>query len=470
MFRRFSANFALFSIALDLVLIGFAFITAVQIRPALSALPFAKDIPPGDQNIPGFIYLVFPLAWVVVLMMFTVYDGTKNLKLKDEIASLTIGSVLAAVALAGTLYLSYRDVSRLLFLFFILLAYFLLVTWRIAARTIIAYKYSEANQRRLLIVGAGTLGDQLCKQILKNPSYGLRFIGFLSDENEAPVVRNQVIGNLDDIKQVVNKKEITDVIIALPQEAQGSLNKLVAELHTLPVKVWIIPDYFHLALHTAVVEDFAGLPMLDLRAPVLSEYQRMIKRAFDILITILILPVALLLSILIAIAIYLEDKGQIIFSQERVGENGRIFTIYKFRSMRPGAENEIDLVEQYDEGGNLIHKRKDDPRVTRVGRYLRKTSLDELPQIINVLRGDMSLVGPRPELPELVDRYELWQRKRFAVPQGITGWWQVNGRSDRPMHLHTEDDLYYVQNYSIFLDLFILFKTFWVVLRGEGAF
>ncbi|MBK7451879.1 MAG: sugar transferase [Anaerolineales bacterium] len=118
----------------------------------------------------------------------------------------------------------------------------------------------------------------------------------------------------------------------------------------------------------------------------------------------------------------------------------------------------------------MIHKSRSDPRVTRVGRFLRRFSLDELPQFINVVRGDMSLVGPRPEMPHLVDKYQPWQRKRFAVPPGITGWWQVNGRSDRPMHLNTEDDLYYIQNYSILLDIQILIKTVWVVLFGKGAY
>jgi len=128
-----------------------------------------------------------------------------------------------------------------------------------------------------------------------------------------------------------------------------------------------------------------------------------------------------------------------------------------------------DLV-RHTEGGQVTYKRRDDPRITRVGKFLRRTSLDELPQLFNVLKGEMSLIGPRPELPWLVDLYEPWQRKRFAVPQGITGWWQVNGRSDKEMHLHTEDDLYYIQHYSLWLDVQIMLKTVLVVLRGKGAY
>jgi lipopolysaccharide/colanic/teichoic acid biosynthesis glycosyltransferase len=142
----------------------------------------------------------------------------------------------------------------------------------------------------------------------------------------------------------------------------------------------------------------------------------------------------------------------------------------KFRTMVHNAEELRGQVEKQDADGNLVHKTRDDPRVTRMGRLLRRFSLDELPQLFNILAGTMSLVGPRPEMPWLVDRYQPWQRKRFAVPPGLTGWWQVSGRSEKPMHLHTEDDLYYIQNYSIWLDLQILARTIWVVLVGKGSY
>jgi len=173
---------------------------------------------------------------------------------------------------------------------------------------------------------------------------------------------------------------------------------------------------------------------------------------------------------IIALVILVDDGPPVLFRQKRVGENGRLFAMYKFRSMVKNAEQLQSQVQQKDENGNIVHKRRDDPRVTRVGRLLRRLSLDELPQFFNVLRGTLSLVGPRPELPYLVEKYQPWQRKRFAVPQGMTGWWQIHGRSDKPMHLHTEDDLFYVQNYSIWLDIQILIRTFWIVLRGKGAY
>jgi lipopolysaccharide/colanic/teichoic acid biosynthesis glycosyltransferase len=173
---------------------------------------------------------------------------------------------------------------------------------------------------------------------------------------------------------------------------------------------------------------------------------------------------------LIVLAIVADSGRPALIRQQRVGENGRLFEMLKFRSMIVNVEASQPASPEKASGDAIVHKQPDDPRVTRLGRILRRFSLDELPQLFNVLVGDMSLVGPRPELPWLVDSYEPWQRKRFAVPQGITGWWQINGRSDRPMHLNTEDDLYYVYNYSLLLDILILIRTPLVVLRGEGAF
>ncbi len=470
MFRRFSLDFALFAMFLDGCLVSLALALAFYLRPLLSGLPFAVDLP-DPVAIPFSVYLLFSIAWVLVLVLFSVYDARRNLHVVDEIASLTLGSSLAGVALAGVLYLSFRDISRVLFLSFLVLAFVFLLLWRLIARVAFRWQILRGVQeRRVLIIGAGKVGKEFERRVGEYGALGLRLVGFLDDDLNKRAKDKSILGCLSDLSPVVCQERIDDVVFALPRRAHESLNHLTAELHCQPVRIWVIPDYFALALHQASVEEFAGIPMLDLRAPALTDYQRAVKRVFDLVLAVGTLPFVLPVMGVIAAAVRLDNPGPVLFRQKRAGENGRLFDMYKFRTMVQNADT-LRLISEYrDEQGNLIHKMPNDPRVTRVGRFLRRTSLDELPQLLNVLKGEMSIVGPRPELPFLVERYELWQRKRFAVPQGITGWWQVNGRSDKPMHLHTEDDLYYVQHYSLWLDLQILLKTVLVVLRGRGAY
>ena len=469
MFRRFSVNFAVLSIFLDGIIVAFALAAANNFRPLLNVFPFATEL--YKPSVPFILYPIFAVAWISIFLLLSVYDGRKNLYAVDEFASISVGTLLSAVSLAGLLYFTYRDVSRLLFVVFILIAFILMISWRIIVRISFQLRSSDSIQnRKVIIIGAGPVGRDLENRVKEYPYMGLNIVGFLDDDTNKRQSEVDVLGNLESARMVISEHKVDDVIIALPQRAHEKVNRLVSTLHDLPVKVWVIPDYFHLALHKAHIEEFAGIPMLDLRAPALTDYQRLLKRGFDLVITIFLLPVSLVVIGIIAMGIRLEGPGSIIFRQKRVGENGRMFAMFKFRTMVVDAENIRQTVETIDSEGQLIHKSDFDPRVTRVGRILRKTSMDELPQLINILRGEMSLVGPRPELPYLVERYEPWQRKRFAVPQGITGWWQVNGRSDKPMHLHTEDDLYYVQNYSLLLDMQILFKTVLVVIRGKGAF
>jgi exopolysaccharide biosynthesis polyprenyl glycosylphosphotransferase len=470
MFRRFSVTFAIFSMFMDGILIGLALRIAGATRPLLNGLPFVEKVP-YPIDLVSTLYYLLPIIWIGMLLVFSVYDGRKNLRVVDEYSNLTGSSILACVVMAGVLYLGYRDVSRALFLFFCIFAYLLLIGWRGVARLVFRWRLQHYDvKRRVLILGAGEAGYHLKDLITEQTQFALEMIGFLDDDPEKQKSEKSVLGSLDTVRQVIAREGVDDVVVALPRSAHERLNWVVGELHDLPVKVWIIPDYFSLALHRATVEEFAGIPMLDLRAPALSEYQRIVKRIFDLIICVLGLPFLLVMGGIIAIFIRLDSEGPIFYYARRVGENGKIFRMVKFRTMVNNADKLQHLVERIDENGNLIHKIKDDPRVTRVGRLLRRTSLDEMPQLINVLRGDMSWVGPRPEMPELVEKYQPWQRQRFAVPQGATGWWQIHGRSDKPMHLHTEEDLYYVQHYSIWLDLQILLKTVWVILRGKGAY
>jgi exopolysaccharide biosynthesis polyprenyl glycosylphosphotransferase len=202
----------------------------------------------------------------------------------------------------------------------------------------------------------------------------------------------------------------------------------------------------------------------------LTPRERFAKRVVDVALAGFALFLALPVMLLVTLAIKLESPGPVLFKQRRVGEGGKFFHIYKFRSMVINAEALQTTVNRTSADGKTLHKHKDDPRVTKIGKFIRKTSLDELPQLLNVLEGTMSLVGPRPELPWLVEQYEEWQRERFLMPQGITGWWQVTGRSDKPCHLSTEDDVHYVRNYSLWMDIKIMAMTIPALLKGKGAF
>jgi exopolysaccharide biosynthesis polyprenyl glycosylphosphotransferase len=468
--RRFSTNFAVFSIFVDLLVITGTLWFTNLFRPALSALPILRLIK-EPKDVPWEVYLIFPVVWVIILFSVSVYDGQKTMRVVDEYAAITLGSIYAGITMAGVLYLTYRDISRGYFVFFVIFAYLILIIWRAIARIFYRRRLIEKDYfRRILVVGAGPVGLDFQKRLDQFYKGNHKFLGFLDDSPQKQQNLKEVLGPVDDIATRVKELEIDDVVITLPHRAYDRISFIVKELTTLPVKIWVVPDFFHLVLHRAIASEFAGLPMLDLRAPALTEYQRLIKRVFDVFVTTIILIPGLPLIGLISLFIWIFDGRPILFKQERVGENGRLFTMFKFRTMVRDAEKLKEQAAIVTEDGQVIHKHRNDPRITFLGRILRRFSLDELPQFFNVMRGTMSLVGPRPELLELVEKYDTWQRTRFAVPQGLTGWWQVNGRSDRPMHLNTEDDLYYVQHYSIWLDYFILIKSVWIVLRGKGAY
>lgn len=470
MFRRFSTNFALLSIGLDMICVATMLFLATVLRAWLGYLPYVREYPEPDP-IPLVLFIIFPILWVMLLLLLSVYDGRKNLRIVDEFSSLTLGAILATIFLAGILYLGYREMSRAQFVTFAMFTYVAMVIWRSIVRIIFRHQARNSMEyRRVLIVGAGPVGRRLQEHIDLNSQFGLKVVGFLDDSPNKRVSELDIVGSTAELHDKIRHLQVDDVVFALPLRAYEKVNRQVAELHSIPVKVWVIPDYFHVTLYRATPEQFAGITMLDLRAPALTDYQRMMKRALDLVVSLVLMPFFLPVIALSALAIRLDGHGPIFFKQNRVGENGRVFGMFKFRTMVPDAEKLRHLVEHVDDKGNLIHKSENDPRITSVGRFLRRTSIDEFPQIFNILKGDMSWVGPRPELPHLVDKYEPWQRKRFAVPQGVTGWWQVNGRSDKPMHLNTEYDLYYVQNYSLLLDILILVKTVWVVLKGKGAY
>jgi exopolysaccharide biosynthesis polyprenyl glycosylphosphotransferase len=414
-------------------------------------------------------------CWSGSLALASAYDPQRVLRWYDEAVRVALGGIMATVWFAGALYILFREMSRFQFAYFFAVNLAFVLAHRATLR--ILYRLRGRNRpgwrRRVLILGAGDLGRRVARVVLDHSRWGFDLAGFLDDD---PAKHGQthegasVLGAIDLLREVVHAKSIDEVWCTLPVRAHQRLEWVVAEAETLPVRIKIVPDYFSLALVRAQAELLAGVPLIGLREPVIEGPARLAKRLFDLVVTALAVIAAAPFMAVVAVLIRLDSPGPVLFRQERAGENGRLFRMLKFRTMFVDAEARRAEVVRTIDTGELVHKRRDDPRVTRVGRWLRRFSLDELPQLFNVLRGEMSLVGPRPEQPWLVEKYQPWQRRRFAVPQGITGWWQISGRSDRPMHLNTDADLYYVYNYSLWLDILILARTPQAVLSGKGAF
>jgi len=471
--NRRGTGYTIFLCVSDLALTAAALYAASVAR---LALPWGATVWPRGVSLSPPVYLLATLVWISVFLLLSVYDPKRNLRIADELQMILLAVPMSTLVLAGTLYLTYRDVPRLLFIYFFVIDITLLLCWRALLRGLWRFgTRSRRSPRSVLIVGAGDLGQDVAAKLRQQEWAGLELAGFLDDDPEKQgktISGVPVLGAVADASRLTEEMHVEELIFALPLRAHQEVANLVVELQRLPVVVKVVPDFFDLAFYrTAItVDDLGGIPLLNLRASAIEGFPRAVKRAFDALGATILLIVLSPLMLLIAILIRLDSKGPVIFKQLRIGENCQSFQIYKFRSMVADAERKLEEVMIETEDGQLIHKAKDDPRVTRVGRILRRVSADELPQLFNVIKGEMSLVGPRPELPFLVERYEPWQRKRFAVPPGMTGWWQIRGRSNRPMHLHVEDDLFYIQNYSLLLDLQILWKTAGAVLGRRGAY
>lgn len=476
MFKRFSVNYMVLLFLIDGTIIQVALWASMQLR---YLIPLGQIVEPELVRRYAYVPSVELYAGVACLWLFSflalnVYTPRKIIHWYDETQRIIAAHTISALSLAGMLYLANIELLRLTYGYFYLIALIFLLGYRALLRIYHRTQRHTLNTvARILVVGAGKVGCDTVQEFRRFQWPGIEFVGFLDDDpvKQGTLVNGlPILGAIEQATAVIDMYHVDEVLIALPPRAHTRLANLVAVLYERPVHVRVVPDYFELAFFGATVESLGGIPLIGLRDPAIDGFQRFVKRLFDIAASSLGLLFLSPIMLVAALAVKLEDGGPVLYRASRVGENGRLFSMLKFRSMVVDADKIQIQFNHADEQGNIVHKVNDDPRVTRVGKWLRRTSIDELPQLLNVLRGDMSLVGPRPELPWLVENYEPWQRKRFAVPQGITGWWQVNGRSDNLMHLHTDQDLYYIQNYSLWLDLQILWRTLDVVIRGKGAY
>jgi len=401
---------------------------------------------------PASVYLqALPVAILILLIIFALvglYEPKKRITQISEMYNLfqTI-TVWILFIMAGS-YLYKFDYSRIIVILFYIFTVTFIILGRILVRNLQTrlspYGFGKVN---ILIVGVGKLAHEIKHRIENYKSVGFNFVGFVGH------------GDILNLPKILKKKRIDEVYIADPSLSPNKTLNLVARCFDTKTKFKIISNIFDLITGTVDISNLESIPGLDLKKAYFPWWKRAYKRAFDVLSSVLSLIFALPIMAVIILAIKLDSPGIAILSQIRVGKDDKLFKIYKFRTMK----NDSALYSNAPEERN-------DKRITKIGKFLRRTSLDELPQLINILKGEMSIVGPRPEMPFIVKKYNMWEKRRLVVKPGLTGLWQILGRKDLPLNENLEYDFYYINNQSFFLDLVIILKTIPIVLRGIGAY
>ncbi len=424
-----------------------------------------------------YIPSIAALTAILMLMLWVsgAYGDARGRGLWDEGVIVLRSVVLGIATMIVAVFLSTPSFySRLIFGYTGIFALVLLGVARIVERNVMNRLHRRGiGVQRLLIAGVGEIGQSVMRSCIARPELGRVVVGFVDDDPERAVTdigRFKALGTLSDLPALIVAHRVDEVVVALPWQAHRRILEVVRACERENVRVRIVPDLFQLSLSQMVVENLDGIPLIGVTEPHLAAWERIVKRAIDLLGAAVGLLVLSPLMAALALAVRIDSPGPAIFRQERVGRGGRTFTCLKFRTMVRDAEAQLDALRDRNEADGPLFKIKDDPRRTRVGKFLRRTSLDELPQLWNVLRGEMSLTGPRPAIPAEVAQYEPWHLRRLEVSPGISGMWQVSGRSDVGFDEMVLLDIYYIENWSPLLDLRIILKTIPVALFGKGAY
>jgi exopolysaccharide biosynthesis polyprenyl glycosylphosphotransferase len=416
------------------------------------------------------------LGWLVAVLFFNgilkLYETRRELVERHEIGEVIKSIFFAAVAVIVFVYsMKVQDFPRSAFILMVIFTAVFLSVWRLFKRwfvdMLVANGYNNTN---VIIVGAGKVGMMLAGEIRRRPGLGLRIVGFLDDKKTTADLGGEykVLGRLSDLEKVIPKNFVTKVFITIHPE--GNLFHHMLEVATdLKVSVRVVPYAFDKATAELFKYNIGYVPVLEYCE--MGHHRRQFgKRAFDIAVSFLGIVALAPLFVLLALLIKSDSPGPVFYFSRRYGYGGRVFKMWKFRSMVCDADKKLAALKEKNEVDGPIFKIRRDPRITRLGQFLRKYSVDELPQIINVLTGDMSLVGPRPLPIDQVEREDVKQLKRLEVRPGITGLWQVRGRSDLTFQQLIKWDTWYINNWSFTLDLEILLDTIPVVLKGKGAY
>ena len=490
MLKKHSQIFEGLFTASDLFVVSIAWTLSYWIRFTWGVIPVDKGVPDFGIYLRSILFIW--LIWAFVFRRFDLYRPMRGSSRFREIWTVVKANSLAVLLLMAITFL-FREksepFSRLVFVIFFGVSTVLTVASRSLVRLLLrAMRRRGYNQRYAVIVGAGELAKQVASRMVMHPEFGLELVGCLS-KDESPLLEKtchsietlkgvckghtqvspevlkqiQIIGTYKDLPELLARGEIDQVIIALPLSDHDQMGAIVASIGDAMVDVRIVPDVYQFIQLGSRVEEFDGLPVVCVASTPLYGFNRILKRVVDFVFGSFLLTVLSPVILLTAIVVRVTSKGPIFYSQERVGLDGRPFKIYKFRTMHVDAEK-----------GGAKFAVRGDPRVTRLGRFLRRFNIDELPQLVNVIKGHMSLVGPRPERPVFIEEFRRHVPRymlRHKVQAGITGWAQVHGwRGNTSIERRIEHDLYYIEHWSLGLDLKILGLTVLNSFRDRNAY
>jgi exopolysaccharide biosynthesis polyprenyl glycosylphosphotransferase len=459
----------------ELALTALALPVAYVIRHGVLSplLPSLFPVPPAFDRYMVLLLLILPI-FGPMLYAVGFHRSHRTLPLWEEIWS--VGKVAFGGTALLTLFvygLRLDFVSRWFLAVFGVVTFLFLAATRVAVRLLSRWVRARGyNFRTVLLVGTGPKAAKLADFIEAHPHWGFNVLGYLDDENGGEIGRSNrwtCLGHIRDLEKILLTEVVDEVIFVIEKGKLGEYEEALLTTERHGVRSHVSLDIFPHVLARPVLEELDGVPLLTFTTTPSNPAQLVVKRAVDLALSLFLSLLTLPIQLLAALAIKITSRGPVFFRQVRCGLNGRHFTLLKFRTMEAGAEERLSEIAHLNEMSGPVFKAAHDPRLTFVGRVLRRLSIDELPQLWNVVVGDMSLVGPRPPLPEEVARYEPWQRRRLSMAPGLTCLWQVSGRSEVDFDRWMELDLKYIDTWSPILDLKILLKTVPAVLSGKGA-
>jgi len=460
-------------VAVDIGAVNLAFYLAWFARYRLGLV---VDLDPGnyvehDRYLP--LQIALSLVFAFILGLRGLYRLPRAASALDDFSTIfTAAGVSVMVLFAGSTFVRYPAESRLTLIF----AWVLITLLVVLGRAVCLWLIGRLHQRgigvaRTLVVGDNTVGRMIMQALAARPHLGYEVAGFLSTVGDTDFGRFHRLGTPDELDRVIHQEHIEQVVIALPSASHEAIMRIVNHCRRDGVQFRLVPDLYEVSLGRLDIDTVNGIPLMGMKDHAILGVNFIMKRVIDVILSLTILILFSWFFVPLALLIWIEDRGgSPLYGQTRVGREGRPFRMHKFRSMRPGADLELGELLEQNEAEGPIFKMRDDPRRTRLGALMRRWSIDELPQLWNVVTGEMSLVGPRPATPREVALYEDWQLHRLDTLPGITGLWQVSGRSELGFSEQVLMDIMYIENWSLGLDLRILLRTIPAVLSGKGAF